>query len=276
MTKIVSDNDLEILIATKDQSSLDFLLPMFVYKHFSFFNILIINQSESEILVSNFSTVRVINTKEKGLSKSRNMAIKNAIKNICLIADDDVVYSLNFNEEIINSFNQNLEASIITFNHQRIGLDKPQRTSQITYRHSEKTIWEVSSIEIAFRLSVIKEKNLFFDEYFGLGSYFETAEEFLFLREAIKLNLKLYFSPKIMVSHPLISSGNDQANDKLVYARSALFYKIKSNFVYLWLLKYLFFLIRNNYIKSSEFMQKFKVGLSGVDKYKELEQVKNV
>jgi len=270
MTKIVSANDLEIVISTKDRQSLDFLLRMFPYRHFSSFNLLIINQSENAVLVSDFPTVRIINVAERGLSKSRNMAIKNAIKTICLIADDDVVYLQNFDEEIINAFNQNLDAAIITFNHQRIGLDKPQNNSKKPYRHSKKTIYDVCSIEIAFRLNSIRENNLFFDKYFGLGSYFEIAEEFLFLRGAIKLNLKLYFSPHVIVSHPLLSSGEDQGNDKLIYARAALFYKLKSNLVYIWLLKYLFFLVRHKYIKWNQFLEKYQVGLYGIDKCKEL------
>lgn len=274
MSNVFSENDLEILIATKDRKNLDFLSQMFPFKPFSNYTILIINQSEINILKSDFSSVRVINTNEKGLSKSRNMAIRNATKKICLIADDDVVYFPNFENAIINAFNQNLKTSVITFNHQRIGKNKPQNSSQKGYKHDLISIWRVSSIEIAFQLNVIKENNLFFDEYFGLGSFFETAEEFLFLKNAIELNINPYFSPLVIVSHPLLSSGNNQGNDKLIFARAALFYKTKSVFVYLWLLKYVFFLVQNNYIKRNECVKKYKIGLSGIRKYKELVKLK--
>lgn len=274
MSNVFSENDLEILIATKDRKNLDFLSQMFPFKPFSNYAILIINQSEINVLKSDFSSVRVINTNEKGLSKSRNMAIRNATKKICLIADDDVIYFPNFENAIINAFNQNLNASIITFNHQRIGKNNPQNSSQKGYKHDLKSIWGVSSIEIAFQLNVIKENNLFFDEYFGLGSFFETAEEFLFLKNAIELNINPYFSPSIIVSHPLLSSGNNQGDDKLIYARAALFYKTKGIFVYLWLLKYVFFLVQNNYIKRNECVKKYKIGLSGIRKYKELVKLK--
>lgn len=36
--------------------------------------------------------IRMISTTERGLSKSRNMAIKNAMGDICIFCDDDVVY----------------------------------------------------------------------------------------------------------------------------------------------------------------------------------------
>jgi glycosyltransferase involved in cell wall biosynthesis len=274
MTNIFSKNDLEILIATKNRDNLDFLALMFPFASFSNFNILIINQSKDTVLSSDFETVRVINVDEKGLSKSRNLAIKNASKKICLIADDDVVYFSNFDHEIISAFNQNPKASIITFNHQRIGKEKPQHTSKKVYSHSKKTIENVCSIEIAFQLNAIKNNNICFDENFGLGSYFETAEEYLFLRDAIKLKLNVIFSPFVIVSHPLLSSGEDQGSDRVIFARAALFYKTKANLAYIWLLKYVFFLVRYDYIGWNECVEKYKTGLSGIRKYKELVKLK--
>jgi glycosyltransferase involved in cell wall biosynthesis len=231
---------------------------------------LVINQSKESKLVSDFENVRVINVNEKGLSKSRNLAIENASKKICLVADDDVVYYSNFENQIIYAFNQNPEASIITFNHQRQGVDKPQNSCQKIFNHTLKTIWNVNSIEIAFKIKDIKENNIHFDENFGLGSYFETAEEYLFLMDAIKLRLSGLFCPSVIVSHPLISSGENQGSDEILFARAALFYKAKGNLVYIWLLKYVFFLFRNNYINCNECMKKYKMGLSGIRKYKEL------
>lgn len=274
MTSLLKREDFEILIATKNRSSLDFLEPMFPFEHFSNFNILIINQSLNSLCTSNFNSVRVINTQEIGLSKSRNLAIRNATKKICLITDDDVVYFPNFDKEIITAYNQKPNASIITFNHQREGLNKPQNNSLTEYNHSMKSIWKVCSIEISFRLKDIKDSNICFDENFGLGSYFETAEEYLFLRDAIKLRLKVLFYPFIIVIHPLLCSGQYQGDDKLVFARAALFYKIKANLVYFWLLKYMFFLIRNNYIKWGECVEKYKMGMSGISKYKEVVKLK--
>lgn len=272
MTNVFSENDVEILIATKNRDTLDFLALMFPFATFSNFNILVINQSENSVLHSSFETVKVINVNETGLSKSRNLALKNASKKIGLIADDDVVYLPNFDTEIINTFNQRPDASIITLNHQRIGKEKPHHPSKKEYAHSKKTIENVCSIEIAFKIKDIKENNLIFDEQFGLGSYFETAEEYLFLREAIGLKLRVLFCPSVIVSHPLITSGDQQGNDTILFARGALFYKTRANLAYIWLLKYVFFLVRKDYIQWNEGVGKYKIGLSGIRKYKQLEQ----
>jgi glycosyltransferase involved in cell wall biosynthesis len=274
MTNVFSEIDLEILIATKNRDNLDFLALMFPFAAFSNFNILIINQTNSTQLISDFETIKVINVDEKGLSKSRNLAIKNASKNICLIADDDVVYFANFDTEVIKAFNQNPQASIISFNHQRIGVEKPNNLSKTVYAHSKKTIENVCSIEIAFQLKDVAANNLIFDENFGLGSYFETAEEYLFLKDAIRLNLDVLFYPSVIVSHPLLTSGDKLGNDTILFARGALFYKTRANLAYIWLLKYVFFLIRYKYIRWDGSSRKYKIGLQGIQKYKELVKLK--
>lgn len=270
MLNVFSEKDFEILIATKDRSNLDFLLPMFPFEHFSTFNILIINQSLTQVLNSDFDLVRVINVPEKGLSKSRNKAIQNASAKLCLLADDDVIFAKDFDKKIILAFANLPHADIITFNHQRIGDLRPHKKQNSSFLHDKKSVWNVSSIEIVFKLDKIRKNNIFFDEHFGLGSFFETAEEFLFLRSALLQKLKLYFNPEIIVSHPSFSSGNDVSSDTLIYARAALYYKLHGNFSLVLLVKYMFFLIRKKYIRFPELGKKYKIGLAGIAKFKQI------
>jgi len=268
--------DIEILVSTMNKKSLDFLIPMFPFSHFSHFSILVINQTQPDtLLISDYPTVRVINSFESGLSKSRNLAINNAIKKIGIIADDDVVYIPNFEEDVIKAFNNLQDASIITFNHQRIGLEKPQKDSKKFYLHTLKSLWTVSSIEIALKIENINKSKIRFNEYFGLGALFETAEEYLFLRKSFLNRLKIYFSPNIIVSHPIISSGNREGENILLYGRTALFYKTKGKLAYIWLLKYVWFLYKNKYIKKEQCVEKFKIGISAITKFKEIEKLDN-
>jgi len=275
MSNVFLENDLEILIATQDRSDLGFLSKMFPFKHFSNYTILIINQSNDAVLTSGYPSVRVINSTEIGLSRSRNLAIAEAEKKICLLTDDDVVYFPDFEKEIVKAFEKNPDSSIITFNHKRIGLEKPNNTSQKGYVHTAKSILKVCSIEIAFQLEDIKKSAIYFDEDFGLGSFFETAEEYLFLRKALRQDLKSYYCPAVIVSHPLLSSGKLEGSDELLFAKAALFYKINGRLAYLWLMKYLFFLYRHHYVKKANCFEKLKIGLSGIEKYRMLNRIRN-
>ena len=75
---------------------------MFANNTLEDYRILIINQTTKDnLLESELTNVRVINSFEKGLSKSRNLAIRNAMGDICLIADDDITYKKGFKKDII-------------------------------------------------------------------------------------------------------------------------------------------------------------------------------
>ena len=96
---------IEIIIATMNRDSLDFLIPMFPFAHFSDFSILIVNQThENAILPSDFPTVKVINSFEIGLSNSRNLGLKNSQGEILILADDDEVFEPDFIEIISNFY----------------------------------------------------------------------------------------------------------------------------------------------------------------------------
>ena len=51
LTKVFKKEDLEIVIATMNRNSLDFLIPMFPFCHFSNFPILIVNQTHENKLL---------------------------------------------------------------------------------------------------------------------------------------------------------------------------------------------------------------------------------
>ena len=90
-------NDIEILVATMHRTSLDFLYNMFPNQDFETLNLVVVNQTtEAQKLSVLIPNCKVINVFEKGLSRSRNLAISNAIKPILLLADDDVVYQKDF------------------------------------------------------------------------------------------------------------------------------------------------------------------------------------
>ena len=64
----------------------------------------------SESLITNggrydFETVKVVNVFDRGLSKSRNIAIQNSTKDILVFTDDDVVFELGFEDKILKEFN---------------------------------------------------------------------------------------------------------------------------------------------------------------------------
>lgn len=264
-------SDIEILVSTMNRNSLDFLIPMFPFENFTSFNILVVNQTTPEnLLISSFSNIKIINSYETGLSKSRNLALKNATKEIIIIADDDVVYLSEFDQEIIDSFNQNTEASVICFQTKTTD-NKPFSVyeKQSFWMNKKNVIW-VLSIEIAMKRNQIKNFNVEFNTFFGLGAKFQDSESFFFLRRAIQSNLKILFSPKYIVKHKKYSSSDEVTSDRWLYAKSAGFYKKSKSLSYILLFKLLFFLLRKKYISFGEINHKASIGLKGIRDYKSL------
>ena len=261
---------LEILVSTMNRVSLSFLSQMFPENNFENYSILVVNQTEKDTLLeSPYTNVRVINSFEKGLPQSRNLALKNAQGDICLIADDDVKYKVGFDRIISDAFTTHLDADIITFKMvDENGNDfKPYQNIK---QHSIKTVRTVNSVVIALDRKRISESNTLFDEHFGLGTTFQSGDEYVFLRNALQNNLDVKFEPKVILTHKFESSGRDAGSDRIIFARAALFYKYSGVLGYLRLCKYLYMIYRQDIITFKDLLPKYKVGVKGIKHYKSL------
>ena len=267
---VTKTNNFEILLSTMNRSSLSFLEKMFPNDNFLNYNILIINQTtKKNLLVSKYDQIRVVNSFNKGLPQSRNLAIKNAKFDICLIADDDVEYVKDFSNIILNAFKNNVDSDAITFQMINENGELFKEYPDIVI-HDKKSVSTVNSVVIAFKTKKILKFDVRFNDNFGLGSYFEAGNEYVFLRNILKVKLKLSFEPKIILSHPVYSSGQDSGSDRLIYARSALNYKYTGILAYLKLVKYIMFYYGKKSLSFNEILPKFLVGLKGIKKYKKL------
>jgi hypothetical protein len=160
---------------------------------------------------------------DKGLSKNRNHLLDMAQAQICLIADDDVTLVSNISEILENAFAKYSEADIITF--QTISDKRSKKYKEKPYTHTIKTLAQVSSIEVAFKRSSIKQNDLRFDVCFGIGAKYIIGEEFIFLIDAYNKGLNLMYVPKAITIHQDESSGYSLSS-KVLYARGAVYMRV--------------------------------------------------
>jgi len=183
----------EVLLSTMDQNSLSLIKKMNINS-----DLVVVNQCFCEGILEteiNGNIIRYINTKEKGLSRSRNMAIKNSSADICLLSDDDVIYINGYMNLICQEFLNNPDFQILAFRLE--GIDQvfknySKKEREIGYLQSMK----ISSVEIAFKRSAILGKRIFFDERFGSGARYKSGEENIFLFECLKKGLKIKYIPQ--------------------------------------------------------------------------------
>lgn len=253
-----------------NRNNFDFLKAMFVNIPIENYHILIINQTTgNNKLESDFENVRVINTTELGLSKSRNMALKQARKKIVLIADDDVVYLKDFGQHIIQSFNRQTDADFISFKTIVNENAKPFRNYvKVPRALKKKELRRILSIEMCFKKGSIKQAR--FNEWFGLGAKFPNMSNQFFLKDLWQQDLKFYEDPTPIVLHEPISSSDEVSTDRILYTRGAVFYKKYGSFAYLYVAKYGFFMLRKGYVSISKLPKKLWKMQEGISDYKQL------
>ena len=161
-------------------------------------DLLIINQCDHDDYteqVVNGHTWRMLSTTERGLAKSRNMAIRNAKGDICVLADDDEVYEQNVWPAIINSFDSLPDAAAIVFNVNRINYTMKKKYYRIMTTRVAPAYRGYGSVQMAFRLDVIRDCNVLFNEKFGSGTEWGGGEDILFQKDLRSIGKKIYEYP---------------------------------------------------------------------------------
>ena len=213
---------IELLMATMKRNSIsDINLEE---RNIDNIDLLIINQTTNNNISSEKCT-KMINFNEIGIAKSRNRAIENTDADIAMISDDDVIYEKNLIKIIERSFIENPDADIITFKIVTPEGEEFNSYKDKSFYHNERSILKVSSIEVAFRTKTIKEKNIKFDEFFGLGAKYISGEENIFLMDCLKNGLVIKFIPIVIGKHPKESSGHI-LDESAIYSKGALFYRL--------------------------------------------------
>lgn len=134
---------------------------------------------------------RIIYTTERGLSRSRNMALRNATGDICLICDDDEVLEDNYVDKIIEGYRLYPKASVLAFTFVWIKKKDPKKPKRINYLSALR----VNSIQITFKRDTISFNKVFFDEMLGSGTGHGGGEENKFLYDCLRNNLRIYYTP---------------------------------------------------------------------------------
>lgn len=135
--------------------------------------------------------VEYIETTQRGLSKSRNMAIANAESDICILCDNDVEYKADYVSVIESAFEQYKDADIIVF-----FIKRPERLVPIfdtAKKMNYLSVLKIFSPEIAFRRSSIE--GITFNEDFGAGAKYRMGEENIFLYECLRAGKKIMYVP---------------------------------------------------------------------------------
>lgn len=211
---------IQLLVSTMHQTDYTLLNRMKLNS-----DAVVVNQCDREnktVIEYNGYTVLWIDTAERGLSRSRNMAIRNATADICLLADDDMEYRFDYADTVISAFNYT-GADIISF--QVNGIEKkfkdyPAEESDVSYIRSMK----IASVEIAFKRAEFEKKEIAFDEFIGAGTEFMMGEENAMLFQCLHKKLKIHYIPHVIADlHIGNSTWFTERDEKFFVGKGASF-----------------------------------------------------
>lgn len=269
-------SDVEILLSTMNRSNLDFLVPMFPFAHFSDFNILIVNQTSQDVLLtSEYPTIRVINAFEIGLSHSRNMLLENASKKLGLIADDDLVFFEGFDEKVAQGFNLFKDAAAVKFITVTFEGVPFRKYPKKPVAHLN-AMWRLnsSSIEMALNISKVRESGLRFNTHFGLGSTFPLGEEPIFINELHDAGYQVSHVPEIIVSHKTEKDSDNITLEENYTIRGAYLQKIFAARFPLWIGIQLLYHLKSGEVKPWQILYYLKHGLKGRKEFLQLKDAR--
>ncbi len=182
----------EILCVTMHQTDFSKLKEMNIRSDVVFAN----QADRTELTEFSFGghLARMITTETRGVGKNRNTALLYARGDICLLADDDVVYYDDMEQRILSEFAAHPDADIVIFH---LDSTDQKRAFQPVAVTKKLHFWNrapASAVRIAFRLSSVKKANLWFTTLFGGGCAFSSGEDSMWLHNARKKGLVLYLS----------------------------------------------------------------------------------
>ncbi|GGB86501.1 hypothetical protein GCM10007424_28220 [Flavobacterium suaedae] len=257
-----------------NRDNLDFLFDMFPSINYTSLNLLVVNQTTEEKKIhSEYNNIRVINVFEKGLSKSRNKALRNAKGKLCIITDDDVIFKPDFQHKIVKAFNDNSNAVIISFRVEdengKLYKEYPDYTKDNTSIFDRLNIM---SVEMVLNRTVFDSFNIEFNENFGLGATFEMGEEAIFINEVYTKGGKVILEPETLLSHSSADTNKKIVVEDKYYIQGALFSALfRGNFL-LWVYIKILFDIKQKKITIKQIPVLLKRAKAGRKKYLQLDE----
>ena len=171
----------------------------------------------------NGHNVKYLNFAERGVGLNRNNALMRADADICLFADDDMVYADGYGETLERLFSENPTADVIIFNIKekqvsRYVIPKKMKVGYLNYLR-------YGTARVAVRLSSVKKNGIYFNQCFGGGTEYSHGEDNIFINSCLKKGLKVIAVPDFLaeLTEERESSWNKGYDEKYIRDQGVLY-----------------------------------------------------
>jgi hypothetical protein len=170
--------------------------------------------------------VRAIRLTSRGVTASRNEAIREAAGEVLVFGEEGVTWVEQGVNQMLDIFADNPRLAV--FLGRAIDEHANLRKRYPAYREPA-TQWNaarVGTIELAVRPELLRRAGVLFDESFGAGTDNFLGDEFIFVADANRAKLKVEYFPVTISAHPRESSGVAFGTDRDARARARVFDRV--------------------------------------------------
>ncbi|WP_033542293.1 glycosyltransferase family A protein [Planococcus sp. CAU13] len=258
--------NLQVLVSTMHQKDYNLVEKMNLSTE-----AIIVNQCEKyevKEFIFKENIIKFLSFAERGVGLSRNNALMRASADICLFADDDVVYVEGYEKIILDAFKKQPDADMIVFNVPSKNFLRQSKKIEKNKRVRWFNCLRYGTYRMAIKTESLKKENLYFSLLFGGGAKYGSGEDSLFIFNAIKKGLKVYSNSSTIgeVSQE-DSTWFNGYTDKYFHDKGALYASLfkKKSIVFA-----LQFALRhkNKYKKEKSWFEAYKLMVRGIKEMK--------
>lgn len=181
---------------------------------------IIINQSNSfsyhETKLKN-SIVKWYEFNERGIGLSRNTGFMRSDADIIQFADDDMIFTDTYYEDVLLEYQKHPEADVILFSNKCFNEDRmPYQVNNFGRINRFEGV-KFGGARITARREKILHNNITFSLLFGGGAKYGAGEDVTFIQDCIKAGLRVYKSPIIVSTMKQDSSTWFKGYDRKYY-----------------------------------------------------------
>lgn len=184
--------------------------------------------------------VKVFYRNERGVGRSRNLALSKADTDICLFGDEDIVYAKGYEALIEKEFAAHPQADGIMF---QVEVTPDRKTYQ-NDEWGEVTLWNCGrypAYSMAFRREKLHKSGVKFSLLFGGGAPYSNGEDSLFIRQVIQAGMKIYKSPVCIGEEiPRPSTWFTGYHEKFFFDRGVLYHFLYGVWAPVWGFRFVF------------------------------------
>lgn len=162
---------------------------------------IIVNQADSvgydETQCGEYS-IKWYTFNERGLGLSRTTGLLRSDADIVQFADDDMVFSDTYREDVIAEYERHPEADVILFSNCCLNKERMPYPVKEFGRVNRIEGVKFGGARITARREKLLYNNVVFSSIFGAGSQYATGEDTTFIQDCLKAGLRVYKSPVIV------------------------------------------------------------------------------